>query len=260
MSGLLIVNADDFGGNRLATDRIARCFETGGLTSTSAMVYMCDSERAAQIARARNLPVGMHLNVTQAFEDPATPTAVRERQEHLVRYFARGRLRRFTFNPAVHACARLCIEDQLEEFRRLYGREPSHIDGHNHAHLSPSVFLALPKGMRARTRESSGREHLGLFLRQLWHELIARRQTTTDYFFAIDRLGGAPTVRDIELLLAPSSEASVEVMTHPDRDYDYRVLTSDVWIHALQQRRLGSFRQLSPGETPAAAEQHARAA
>lgn len=260
MSGLLIINADDFGGNRLATDRIARCFETGGLTSTSAMVYMSDSQRAAQIACSQNLPVGMHLNVTQAFEDPATPTAVRKRQEHLVRYFRRGRLRRFTFNPAVQACARLCIKDQLEEFRRLYGREPSHIDGHNHAHLSPSVFLALPKGVRARTRESSGREHLGLFLRQIWHELIARRQTTTDYFFAIDRLGRTPTIRDIEVLLAPSSEASVEIMTHPDRDYDYRVLTSDVWIRALQQRRLGSFQQLPPGETTAAGEQYAWAA
>lgn len=244
MTGLLIINADDFGGNRLATDRIAECFAAGSVTSTSAMVYMNDSERAAEIARSRELPVGLHLNVTQAFEDPATPPEVRERQVSLVRYFASRRLRRFTFNPAVSARARRCVEDQLERFRELFGREPSHIDGHNHGHLSPTVLLTLPKGMRVRTGLTGESSSLRALPGRSRHALISRRQLTTDYFLAIDRLGASPREQRIEQLFAPAEHARVEVMVHPDRDYDFAILMSDAWKRALAQRRLGSFEQL----------------
>jgi hypothetical protein len=67
------------------------------------MVYMSDSEHAAGIACARQLPVGLHLNVTQEFDDPSTPRTVRERQARVARYLAGRRLRRFTFNPVIHA-------------------------------------------------------------------------------------------------------------------------------------------------------------
>ncbi len=248
MPGLLIINADDFGGNRLATDRIAECFASGGITSTSAMVYMSDSERAAEIGRSRGLAVGLHLNVTQELEDPAAPLPVRERQARLARYFAGRRLRRFTFNPVMSACARRCVEDQLERFRQLFGGDPSHIDGHNHAHLSPTVLMALPKGMPVRTGQSGGgdggRDGLTALLRRSRHALIARRQTTTDYFYGIDRLGPTPTDESIEDLLRLADRGSAEIMVHPDRDRDFAILTSAGWQRALQGRRLGSFRDL----------------
>ena len=44
------------------------------------MVYMNDSRRAAELVRASGLPVGLHLNLTQEFEDEAAPSSVRERQ------------------------------------------------------------------------------------------------------------------------------------------------------------------------------------
>jgi predicted glycoside hydrolase/deacetylase ChbG (UPF0249 family) len=242
--GLLIINADDFGGNPLATDRIAECFAVGRVTSTTAMVYMRDSVRAAAIAHARRLPVGLHLNVTQEFDDPATPQPVRERHARIVRYFAGRRLRRFTFNPMLNACVRRCITDQLERFRELYGHEPSHIDGHNHAHLSPTVLLALPKGVRTRTGQSSEPDRPSAPMERARHALIAHRQATTDYFFAINRLGPSPTERDIDGMLGLADRATVEIMVHPDRDDDFRVLMSDAWMRALQRRVVGSFQQL----------------
>lgn len=244
MPGLLIINADDFGGNQLATDRIAECFAAGCITSTSAMVYMSDSERAATIARARLFPVGLHLNVTQELDDPATPPPVRDRQARVAHYFANRRLRRFTFNPVLHACVRQCVADQLERFRELFGCEPSHIDGHNHAHLSPTVLLALPKGMRIRTGQSGGRNRADTPMRWARHALIARRHLTTDHLFAIGRLGPSPTDEEIEGMLVLADHASVEIMVHPNRDDDYRVLMSDAWMRALQRRTLGSFQQL----------------
>jgi predicted glycoside hydrolase/deacetylase ChbG (UPF0249 family) len=242
--GLLIVNADDFGGNRLATDRIAECFAAGAITSTTAMVYMSDSSRAAEIARERQLPVGLHLNVTQELEDPDTPIPVRERQSRLVRYFAGRRVRRFTFNPAINALARRCIADQLECFRGLFGREPIHIDGHNHGHLSPSVLLALPSGVHVRTGQAGPEANCAGLAHKARQALIAHRQGTTDYFLPIDRLGASPGEQAIEEMLAIADSASLEVMVHPDRDNDFTTLMSDAWKRALRRRNLGTYEEL----------------
>jgi predicted glycoside hydrolase/deacetylase ChbG (UPF0249 family) len=246
MPGLLIVSADDFGGNPLATDRIAECFAADRITSTSAMVYMRDSERASRIAHTRSLPVGLHLNLTQPFDDPTTPHPVRERQRHAVRHFARGRSVRFFYNPKVSALVGHCIADQLERFHQLFGFEPTHIDGHNHAHLSPTALLASPRGVPMRTAESRpmARPTPLNALRRARHELIARRHTTTDLFFPIAQLAGPANEEAIERLLAYADSASVEIMAHPDRDDEFELLMSDAWGRGLRRRTLGSFREL----------------
>jgi predicted glycoside hydrolase/deacetylase ChbG (UPF0249 family) len=210
------------------------------------MVYMSDSARAAKIARSLDLPVGLHLNITQSFEDPAVPTAVRERHTQLLRHFAGGRRSRFTFNPLLIRSVERCIADQLECFRELFGHDPTHIDGHNHAHLSPTVLFALPKGMRTRTAESYPRANRrpASVIRRARHKLIARRHITTDRFFAVDRLGPHPTESDIDKLLSATNGSSTEIMVHPDRDSDHRLLMSEAWSRTLQQRPLGSFLEL----------------
>src|SRR4029077_18222503 len=48
--GLLIVNADDWGGFRAGTDAIESCFAIGAISSTTAMVHMADARRAAELA------------------------------------------------------------------------------------------------------------------------------------------------------------------------------------------------------------------
>ena len=63
-AGLLIVNADDWGGDSSATDAILAAFESGGITSTTGFVHMPDSRRAAEIALGHGIPVGLHLNLT----------------------------------------------------------------------------------------------------------------------------------------------------------------------------------------------------
>jgi predicted glycoside hydrolase/deacetylase ChbG (UPF0249 family) len=244
--GLLIVNADDFGGNRLATERILECFETGAITSTTAMVYMRDSEHAAAIARKRELAVGLHLNLTQPFESDAVPEDVRRRQRYVSAHLSERR-QRYLFDPRLFREVRLCIEDQLLRFVELFERQPTHLDGHNHGHLGLAALMALPRGLAVRTAESGvGSGAVGRLVRCARHRLIARRQRTTDYFFAMDRLQrerlAAPAG---EPLLELAREASVEIMTHPDRDRDYRLLGSEEWLRALRSLPTGSFAQLN---------------
>ena len=64
---MLIINADDLGRSRAETDAALRCYKAGRITSVSAMVFMSDSERAAEVARENELDVGLHLNFGEPF-------------------------------------------------------------------------------------------------------------------------------------------------------------------------------------------------
>lgn len=149
VQGLLVVNADDLGSDVHNTDAILTCFQAGAISSSTAMVFMADSERAAGLARSHDLPTGLHLNLTMRYTAPGAPTDARRRQSHVVDLFAQARQPHRAWRPAKRLIG-ACVEDQLDEFRRLYGREPTHVDGHNHAHLSANVLLsrALPSGLQ----------------------------------------------------------------------------------------------------------------
>ncbi|PYL02866.1 MAG: chitooligosaccharide deacetylase, partial [Verrucomicrobia bacterium] len=64
---MLIINADDWGCSVAETDAALRCYKGGRITSVSAMVFMEDSERAAELAKENELDVGLHLNFTDKF-------------------------------------------------------------------------------------------------------------------------------------------------------------------------------------------------
>jgi chitin disaccharide deacetylase len=244
---LLIVNADDFGGDPRASDRIVECFAAGRITSATAMVHMADSERAAELARSRGLPLGLHLNLTQDFTDRDAPRAVRERQARAARYFTSGgRRRRVTYNREMSALVKRCVADQLDRFRELFGVEPTHIDGHNHAHLSPTALLALPRSVPVRTGQSDPAERLApkALLGAARRRLIARRQPTTDSFFALEQLAGCANGAGLEELLGVAGSSTVEVMVHPHLEPDYELLMSELWHRVLRSHRLGSFADL----------------
>ena len=64
---MLIINADDWGRSLAETDAALECYKAGRITSVSAMVFMGDSERAAELAKENKLDVGLHLNFTDRF-------------------------------------------------------------------------------------------------------------------------------------------------------------------------------------------------
>ena len=250
MAGLLIVNADDLGAEVETTDAIVRCLEARAVTSATAMVFMPDSERAAEIACRRELPVGLHLNLTLPFGGPA-PAAVRDRQARAAALFGgRGPGKHKTYHPLAHFLVRRCIADQLEEFGRLYGAA-THIDGHNHIHLSPNVLIAraLPKGVKVRRSadspgDGSASARVARSLRQ-W--TISRRFRSTDYFFALDRVHPSLGGDGLERVLGLVATASVELMCHPGRSAEYELLMSEDWRQLLRRRPIGSFAALEPG-------------
>src|SRR6185312_1476173 len=139
--GLLIVNADDLGLDRPTTDAIIEVFRAGRITSATAMMHMPDTQRAAESARAAGLPTGLHLNLTEPFEDRAAPAAVRERQARAARIYTTSRVARWIYNPRLRTLVDDCVRDQLERYREVFGGDPTHVDGHHHLHTAPNVVL-----------------------------------------------------------------------------------------------------------------------
>jgi predicted glycoside hydrolase/deacetylase ChbG (UPF0249 family) len=244
--GLLIVNADDWGYDEATTSAIADCHRAGGLTSTTAMMFMEGSELAASVAgRHPTLGVGLHLNLYEQYSDPSVRTSVRDRQRRLVDYFQHARLRRWVYDPRVRDQVDRIIADQLERFVELYGRMPTHVDGHHHSHMAANVLLSrsLPRGTAIRNALSDA--HLAMplrgALRRARGRLLFSRFTTTDYFFSIatvwPALEGPPPMEKLEL----ARRASVEVMVHPAFPHEYAPLQSEDWVAALRELPTGTF-------------------
>jgi predicted glycoside hydrolase/deacetylase ChbG (UPF0249 family) len=247
---LLIINADDWGSDRHTTDAIHECFLAGVVTSVTAMVYMSDSARAAELAAVGGEPVGLHVNLTEAFTDPACPPHVRARQERIVRYFGGPGWRMWGLSPTLFTAIETCIADQLEAFRGLYGHEPTHIDGHQHVHQSLGVMFArsLPSGTKVRPSFTfmPGEKSLpNRVVRMLLNRMMRVRFCSPRYFFSIrdmhPALGGAGLEQKLDL----ADHHAVEVMTHPAASDERAVLLDEGWAALLRGRQLGAYPNLA---------------
>lgn len=237
MPGLVIINADDWGGFADGTDAILSAFAAGSITSTTAMVHMADSRRAAELALEHALPVGLHLNLTQPFDAPEVPQDVRERQRRVcedVRPLSLIRRWSYDPRPSTDRLIRAAIADQLEAFRSLYRKEPTHVDSHQHAHGSPDVFMRLPKSLPAR-RTASMRAHV-----------IARRLRTTERFHSISHLVPELGGTGIESALRAPSD-SIEIMVHPSFPRELPILVGRRWLQSLEGVHLGTFAEIQSG-------------
>jgi predicted glycoside hydrolase/deacetylase ChbG (UPF0249 family) len=249
---LLIVNADDLGYNEPTTDAIASCFRAGRITSATAMVYMRDSDRAAEVAREIGLPVGLHLNFTEPFDDPGVPSGVRERHLETTRKFGGPsfvfRSRRWIYDPRLKDATERCIAEQLERFEQIFGSPPTHIDGHMHVHVCPNVGLAstIPPGMKMRNTLGAGPSPSGLMPRLVAarQRILLRDRLSTSYFLNITDLHPEFVEAGTRGGLAPAESTSVEVMAHPGFGHEYTMLMAPVWAEWTEGLRLGSYAEL----------------
>jgi predicted glycoside hydrolase/deacetylase ChbG (UPF0249 family)/glycosyltransferase involved in cell wall biosynthesis len=220
----VILNADDWGMRASATDRILDCVMGRFISSTSAMVFMADSERAADLARRHNLDVGLHLNLTAPFTAARVPTALTVHQSRVARFLRKGRLLPF-FHPLLTSSFAYSVRAQLDEFTRLYGAQPNRVDGHHHAHLCANVRWQklIPGGIMVRrnfTFRPGEKGALNRFYRSMQDKRLARRYRIADYFFNFAPLD-EERLREI---LKLARHGDMEIECHPERDAEYEFL------------------------------------
>lgn len=119
----LIVNADDLGYAQAVNEGIFAAHADGIVTSTSLMVLRDAAPAAAEALQEHpDLAVGLHLEWRSSFIHDAAN---------------KGR------TPYVEC------RKQLERFRELVGREPTHLDSHKHVHETDPAFGAAVETLAA---------------------------------------------------------------------------------------------------------------
>jgi chitin disaccharide deacetylase len=226
---MLLINADDWGFDRFVTDSILSCYRNKRITSTSAMVFMEDSERAAELALNSDLEVGLHLNFTDRFTDGKSPLILQEYQQRIARFLLGSRYCSVLYNPFLKRTFEYVYRLQHDEFVRLYGKLPAHVNGHRHMHLCTNVLLGrlIPKNSKVRRSFSFSpgeKGSLNRLYRYAVDLVLKRRYICTDFFFSIAPVHGTERLLKIVEL---SQLYNVELMVHPQKPDEYEYLMSD---------------------------------
>ena len=117
---------------------------------------MADSERAAGLAIDENLEIGLHVNLVLPYDDLRVSESMRDAQKSAARFFRMGPLTQVVYNPFIAKAVAAGFHSQLEEYRRLFRREPAHFNGHQHFHLSQNMILYFQDFFQ---RSASHHEH-----------------------------------------------------------------------------------------------------
>jgi predicted glycoside hydrolase/deacetylase ChbG (UPF0249 family) len=123
----LIVNADDFGQSTGINRGVIEAHQKGIVTSASLMVRWPGAEEAADYARRHSgLSVGLHVDLAEWKFSDGVWTKLYE-----------------VVPPGDGAAVRDEVERQLDTFRNLVGREPTHLDSHQHLHREEPLYSIL---------------------------------------------------------------------------------------------------------------------
>lgn len=120
MQRQLVVNADDFGLSESVNRGILKAHREGIVTSASLMVHWPAARQAAMCAE--ELDLGLHLDLGEWIFRDGEWILLYERV------------------PSDNAGAiERELDNQLERFRSMTGKDPTHIDSHQHVHLQQPV-------------------------------------------------------------------------------------------------------------------------
>lgn len=148
----LVVVADDFGRSPSINRAVAEGREKGILTAASIMAGGPAFEDAVYIARKTALSVGLHVTLCDGNSvlPPLSIPDLADKGGRLPRNPLRAWLR-YSLPSLLEQIDRE-IEAQFETLREN-GIRPTHVDGHHHLHMQPSIFRivcrhAVRRGVR----------------------------------------------------------------------------------------------------------------
>jgi predicted glycoside hydrolase/deacetylase ChbG (UPF0249 family) len=217
----LIVNADDFGLSEGVSQGIVAAHERGIVTSTSLMVRQSAAVGAVALARrSPALAIGLHLDLGQwDYADGAWRAAY---QRCLI-----------DDRDAVEAECR----GQVEAFRELLGRDPTHLDSHQHVHQSEpvaSVAAQLAAELGAPLRGGSIRYEGGFYGQTGKGEPFPGGVTVECLVELIRSLGPGWT----ELGCHPGTEMGSESSYGSEREQELRTLCDPRVREAIEREGL----------------------
>lgn len=193
---ILIVNADDFGQSEGVNKGVIKSFEQGILTSASLMVRYPAVYAASAYAKRNNLDLGLHVDLGEWIFRNENWSALYE---------------------VVSVDDVLAVKEelykQLETFYRIHGKNPSHLDSHQHVHKNEnikSVFLEMAHKLNITLRWCSKNvNYCGEFYGQAsdsspFHEGIS--------------------VNNLKNIILSLPEGITELACHPGEDIEFQTM------------------------------------
>lgn len=265
---LLIVNADDFGITRGATDAILACHRAGSVTSTTFMSTQPDAAYAARQAQVHErLGVGLHFNLTLGTAS-ATSSASSITSSGGIFFDRRELMMRAVMGRINGSDVGKELDAQYHAMRDL-GLEPTHVDSHQHVHAALPIFRVvacfaakhrLPLRLPWRWRGAALGKRLMRRVKESVMDAGLRRCVavkppsvlTNDGFCSVFDLGvpaDLVQLADYQTLLNPYTEGVVELMVHPAEvdaelmektaitgvsDVEYRLLQDPAFVELAQ--------------------------
>jgi len=236
MSRMLIVNADDGNLTQGVTEAILDCHDHGIVTSASWLVNLPWEDRTVRSIRRRSrLGVGLHLNVTLGLpvSKPQKVRSLTDRQGSF-----RRKEQQLSRLPKEAELA-LEYESQINHFRKIFNRYPTHLDTHHQVHDHPFFFRVISHVAHRyqlpirRSQAMLPRTHRKM--RPGASPL--RKLKTTDYLFGSLNPSDFWRQDTLESILWNLPEGMSEIMCHPGRDdRDLRSISS------LTKGRASEFR------------------
>ena len=246
----VILNADDFGSTERHTLRIVDLLRQGKISSTTFLVNLPYSPKAAAELLAHDPDlvsrIGLHFNLTEGMplnaELHATPFVSTNGQmlDFRGRVSAWQQLRNM-------GKLRRELDLQIMRFHALLSRYPTHLDSHGHTHCTWVMLLALLTSGQARNvpciRLTRQYDHESAYMGGLKNKLrrIAKkllnaafrlRFKTADYFTDIRNMDGKwLTKADLDVMA--SKFQTVEIMCHPyyfdESEFDFLSQTPNIF-------------------------------
>jgi predicted glycoside hydrolase/deacetylase ChbG (UPF0249 family) len=204
----LIVNADDFGQSAGINEGIIQCHEQGVVTSASLMVRWPSAADAAAYARRQStMSVGLHLDFGEWVHN-----------DHAWRALYK------VVDSSDPDAVRTEIDRQLDAFRRLMQRDPTHIDAHQHVHRAEpawSIVIEASSRLGVPCRDPFGHAYRGEFYGQDRDGRALDRVITVDHFVEmLHTLPGGTT----EISCHPGLRGDAPGMYVAERAVEVRVL------------------------------------
>jgi predicted glycoside hydrolase/deacetylase ChbG (UPF0249 family) len=235
----LIINADDFGMSPGVNRGIVRAFEQGVVTSASLMVRWPAAAEAARYARDHpRLGMGLHLDLGE---------------------WARRGGRWVPLYEVVPPNDCVAVRDefrrQVDLFRELVGRDPDHVDSHQHVHREGAAWEAaseLASGLDVPLRHAwPGVRYCGGFYGQTdageaYPEGISAENLTR----LIEGIAPGST----EIACHPGEDDGLDTMYRTEREREVRTICDPRVREVVRRARITllTFRAVRPdgGVTP----------
>ena len=223
----LIINADDFGRNAIANERIAQCFRKDVISTSTIMANMPGFKEAVDIIinEGYQSRIGIHAVLDEG--KPITEKMQKCRKFCDENGNYKNNIPRHQYLNKMER--EIVSSEILAQIKRIkdVGISISHLDSHRHRHQDIWIAIAIKKALiksnipyirRHKTKDK--------LLRRLYGWLVERIYIFNSNIQMVDKLY---SVYD-EVRFVENSNCVVEIMCHPEIDYDFNLLMNEMKI------------------------------